>query len=183
MKIKPSATSAQQAISTAGRVLIVDDHAAARDSMAFILRQAGHQLHCCSSALEALQALEHDSFDVVITDLNMPGMTGLELMRHLQHRPHGAQVLMVTAYATVASAVEAMRCGAFDYIEKPFSADQLEQLVARAIAHGRRIDARQNLLQPDSQNPAMVGSGPAMQQLRARIARGRADGRNGADHR
>ena len=72
-----------------------------------------------------------------MTDLQMPGMNGLEFIRELERRQHGAQVVMVTAYASVASAVEAMRHGAFDYIEKPFAADRLEQLVERAVAHGR----------------------------------------------
>ncbi len=152
----------------AGRVLVVDDHQQARESMAFILRQAGHQVECRSSGSEALQQLEHESFDVVVTDLNMPGMSGLELMRQLERRRHGAQVVMVTAFASVATAVEAMRAGAFDYIEKPFTADQLEKLLSRAIAHGRRLDQGPRLGASDG--AAMIGSSLAMRRLRARIA-------------
>ena len=126
----------------AGRVLVVDDHLHARQSIADVLRHAGHQVECLASAVEALKLLERESFDVVITDLQMPGMSGLEFIHHLERRPHGAQVLMVTAHASVASAVDAMRHGAFDYIEKPFDVDQLEQLVARAIQHGRMLDRR-----------------------------------------
>ncbi len=100
----------------------------------------------------------------------MPGMSGLEFIRQLEHRPHGAQVLMVTAHATVASAVEAMRRGAFDYIEKPFGADQLEQLVARAVEHGRMLDQRAPLRSTGQTSLTMIGAGPAMQTLRARIA-------------
>ncbi len=169
MNAKPTITGTMASAAATGRVLIVDDHAPARQSMSDILRQAGHQVDNVSSAVEALQSLQHESYDVVVTDLNMPGMDGLEFMRRLQRQPHGAQVLMVTAYASVTTAVEAMRRGAFDYIEKPFNADQLEQLVARALAHGGRIDVRQNLLQPDGQNLAMIGGGSAMRQLRARI--------------
>ncbi|HET6882630.1 MAG TPA: sigma-54 dependent transcriptional regulator [Pirellulales bacterium] len=155
-----------------GRVLVVDDHRQARESMSDVLRQAGHQVQAVSSAIEALKVLDRESFDVVITDLQMPGMSGLDFVRQLEKRPHGAQVVMVTAYATVASAVEAMRHGAFDYIEKPFAADRLEKLVERAIGHGRLIDAGQSL--PAAGNgaePTMVGSSPAMRALRARIAR------------
>jgi DNA-binding NtrC family response regulator len=160
---------ATSASAVAGRVLIVDDHASARESISDILRRAGYQTDCCSSGSEALAALERESYDVVITDLNMPGMTGLDLMRHLERKPHGAQVLMITAFASVATAVEAMRTGAFDYIEKPFTADQLEKLVARAVAHGGRIDTSPLNASPAGE-AAMVGSGPAMRQLRARIA-------------
>jgi DNA-binding NtrC family response regulator len=154
-----------------GRVLVVDDHAEARRSMADVLRQAGHKVECLSSAVEALRNLEQESFDVVITDLQMPGMDGLEFIRHLAGRRHGAQVLMVTAHASVGSAVEAMRHGAFDYIQKPFDVEELEQLVGRAIAHGRLLD-RGSLHAPAAENetPTMVGGSPPMQALRARIA-------------
>ena len=97
-----------------GRVLIVDDHRPARDSMADVLRQAGHRLDCCSSAAEALQRTDRRACDVVVTDLMMPGTSGLELIIQLQQRRDDAQVVMVTAHATVASAGEAMRHGAFD---------------------------------------------------------------------
>lgn len=155
-----------------GRILVIDDHRQARESMSDILRQAGHQVHCLSSAAEALKLLDRESFDVVITDLQMPGMTGLEFVRQLAKRPHGAQVIMVTAYATVASAVEAMRHGAFDYIEKPFAADRLETLVERALGHGHLIDAGQTLPAAGAaEPPVMIGNSPAMRTLRARIAR------------
>ena len=111
-----------------------------------------------------------EGYDVVITDLQMPGMTGLEFIRQLENRSHGAQVLMVTAHATVSSAVEAMRHGAFDYIEKPFDADRLEQLVARALERGRMLDQRAPLRTTGQQSLAMIGNSPAMLMLRARIA-------------
>jgi DNA-binding NtrC family response regulator len=148
----------------AGRVLVVDDHRQARDSMADVLRASGHQVNCCSSAAEALQVLEREGFDCIVTDLKMPGMTGIEFIVQIEKRRQPVEVVMVTAHATVASAVEAMRHGAFDYIEKPFDADRLEQLVGRAIRHGR-------LLRPEkgSGPPVMIGSSPAMQALRTRI--------------
>lgn len=156
-----------------GRVLVVDDHRQARESMIDVLRQAGHQVQGVSSAVEALKVLDRESFDVVITDLQMPGLSGLDFVRQLEKRPHGAQIIMVTAYASVTSAVEAMRHGAFDYIEKPFAADRLEKLVERAIGHGRLLDAGQTLpAVADCNLPqCMVGNSPPMRALRARIAR------------
>ena len=154
-----------------GRVLVVDDHARARDSMADVLRQAGHVVASCASAIEALRVLETDDFDVVITDLQMPGMDGLQFIRTLQQRRCVSQVLMVTAHATVSSAVEAMRHGVFDYIEKPFQVDQLEQLVVRAIRNGSMAD--QNPTVPPSagsRSPVtMIGASQNMQILRQRI--------------
>ncbi len=163
--LPPDAASAP-----AARVLVVDDHRPARESMIETLRHAGYQADACQNAAEALDRLAAESYDVVITDLRMPGMSGLEFIRALEHRPHGAQILMVTAHATVASAVEAMRHGAFDYIEKPFDADQLERLVARALEHGRVLDDRSPVRSAGQQPTAMIGSSAAMQSLRTRIA-------------
>ena len=162
-----------------GRVLVVDDHAQARESMADILRQAGHRVDCCSSAAEAIQAIQRDAFDCILTDLHMPGMSGVEFIIHLEKRKYGAQVVMVTAHASVTTAVEAMRHGAFDYIEKPFGVEQLERLVSQAIRHQRLVRPQpavvsaagiENLIDQDAEQPVMVGSSGAMQALRTRIA-------------
>lgn len=154
-----------------GRVLIVDDHASARESMADILRHAGHQVQCVSSAVEALKQLSSEAFDVVVTDLQMPGMTGIELIRNLQRQSHGAQAIMVTAHATVATAVEAMRLGAFDYIEKPFRVEHLEGLVNRALEHRQQLDRHEPAIQPVSREShcCLIGASAAMQQVRKRI--------------
>ncbi|HRX78846.1 MAG TPA: sigma-54 dependent transcriptional regulator [Pirellulaceae bacterium] len=153
---------------TTGRVLVVDDHARARESMADILECAGYRAQCCSSAVEALRKLDAATFDVIITDLRMPGMTGLEFIHELSKRHDDAQVVMVTAHASVTTAVDAMRHGAFDYIEKPFNADQLEDLVGRAMRHG--AERRSSVPAATEQSNAMVGSSQVMQQLRQRIA-------------
>ncbi len=155
------------------RVLVVDDHRQARESMAHVLRHAGHEVVCCASAPEALNVLVHEDFDCAVTDLQMPGMSGLEFIIQLEQRKHPAQAVMVTAHATVTSAVEAMRHGAFDYIEKPFDADRLERLVDHAVCHGRllrRESAGGN--QPgEADSPAMIGSSECMQSLRQQILR------------
>ncbi|MEX0936784.1 MAG: sigma-54 dependent transcriptional regulator [Pirellulales bacterium] len=155
----------------AGRVLVVDDHQAARESIADVLRHTGHQVECRGSAREALRVLQDDAFDVVVTDLQMPGMSGLEFIQHVQRQRMGVQMVMVTAHATVASAVEAMRHGAFDYIEKPFDVEQLEQRVNQALERGRLLD--RGLAWNSSgggQSPVMIGSSVPMRQLRDRIA-------------
>jgi len=155
-----------------GRVLVVDDHRQARESVADALRMAGHRVQGVSSAVEALRLIGEESFDVIITDLQMPGMDGLEFIRELERRRYGAQVLMVTAHATVASAVEAMKHGALDYLEKPFDSQRLESLVTRALGHGQLMDRGRSVHQPAAiaDSVAMIGVSPAMQALRARIA-------------
>ncbi len=156
---------------SAGAVLVVDDHAPARESMAVVLREAGHDIACCSSAAEALRRLADRKVDCVVTDLKMPGMSGLEFIAQIEQRRIPVQVVMVTAHASVSSAVEAMRHGAFDYIEKPFDVERLERLVAQAIRHGRLVEPRRDGAQSAGEPPLMIGDSAAMQALRERIAR------------
>lgn len=155
-----------------GRVLVVDDHATARESVADVLRHVGHEATACSSGAEALSVLRRGSFDVVVTDLQMPGMNGLELIREIERRRFGAQAVMVTAHASVETAVEAMRHGAFDYLEKPYDVDRLEATVARALdrKHLQATPSRAESADT-STAPTMIGSSAAMQALRDRLAR------------
>ncbi|MCA9259842.1 MAG: sigma-54-dependent Fis family transcriptional regulator, partial [Planctomycetales bacterium] len=160
-----------------GRILVVDDHPAARESVSDVLRCAEYEVVGLASAVEALPRLERDSFDVVITDLQMPGMDGLELIRQLQVRRIETQCIMVTAHASIASAVEAMRHGAFDYLEKPFNVEKLERLVDRAMAcrrlrgEDRRDASSDNAVDDGSQDvtAGMVGESPVMQAFRQRL--------------
>ncbi len=159
-----------ESLSPSGCILVVDDHARARESMMDILGAVGNEAHGCSSAKEALALLKDKSFDVILTDLKMPGMDGLEFIKALHGRRIDAQIVMVTAHATVGSAVDAMRHGAFDYIEKPFDADQLEQLVGRAIRHGAAIGRRSSVPKVEGSEIAMIGESPTMQRMRSQIA-------------
>ena len=157
-----------------GRVLVVDDHRQARESMADVLRHSGHDVDCCASAPEALERIVEKSFDCVITDLQMPGMDGVEFIVQLKRRKYPAQVVMVTAHASVNTAVEAMRHGAFDYIEKPFDVDRLEQLIGRAIRQNRLLGVNNEKGEVGSNmaitSPVMIGSSKPMQHLRQRIS-------------
>jgi DNA-binding NtrC family response regulator len=111
--------------------------------------------------------LAKQSFDVILTDLQMPGMNGLEFICELEKRRVPAQVAMLTAYASVQTAVEAMRHGAFDYIEKPFDVEQLETLVARALDQSATGEKRASVpAASGEQAPLMIGDSLAMRRLR-----------------
>jgi DNA-binding NtrC family response regulator len=151
-----------------GRILVVDDHPRARESIAATLRHCGHEVEGRGSAIEALADLEQTAPDLVVTDLQMPGMDGLEFIRRLVRRRRDCRVVMITAHASVATAVEAMRCGAFDYIEKPFDPEALERVVVRALQHGDQNGPRSTVANDDG--ALMIGRSPAMTRLRRQIA-------------
>src|SRR5690606_33113086 len=135
-----------------------------------VLRHAGYEVVGASSASEALALVDRCEFHVIVTDLQMPGMDGLEFVRQIYHRRLLAQVIMVTAHATIASAVEAMRFGAFNYLEKPFHATQLVETVRRALERGRLL-APDNKPLPNEHDDTLrlVSTSEAMQTLRRRL--------------
>lgn len=161
----------------AAQVLVVDDHLSVRESVAAVLREAGLNVQCCGGGAEALQACQGRTFHCVISDLQMPGMDGLELMRELAKRNNPARVVMITAHASVATAVEAMRLGAFDYLEKPCDLEKLERLVFQAVRHAKNDSVTKNATTQtsnpetrDGSEPVMIGSSRIMEELRKRIA-------------
>ena len=123
----------RETASCSGRVLVVDDHPQARQSMADILRQAGHRVECCSSGAEALQLVEHDPPDCIVTDLKMPRLDGMGLLDHVIHEDPSIPVIIITAYGTMETAEEAIQKGAYDFITKPFNAPDLINSVNKSL--------------------------------------------------
>jgi two-component system response regulator HydG len=123
------------------RILVVDDKEMMRDSVGAMLASKGHSIVVSASAPGAIEKIDSKSFDVVITDLQMPDMDGVELLRAIRERDETLPVILMTAFASVESAVEAMKFGAYDYITKPFSGDELVTAVERALERGRLLKA------------------------------------------
>ena len=120
-----------------GRILVVDDDESLRRVTQVQLEQEGYTVAASANARDALGALEKAPYDLVITDLKMPGLSGADLLRRVRQEYPEILVIMVTAFATVESAVEAMKLGAYDYITKPVNADALRLTVSRALEHVR----------------------------------------------
>lgn len=117
------------------RVLLIDDDAAGRQMAAFNLTKAGHDVDEAGDAQEGLEAFDAELHDLVITDVRMPGMNGIELTKTLHSQAPQCPVLVITAFGDVNTAVEAMKAGAHDFVLKPFSRDQLQLSVDRALQH------------------------------------------------
>jgi two-component system response regulator AtoC len=125
---------------TPARVLVVDDKENMRKLFAKILAD-GYQVETAEDGARALALVASRAYDVVVTDLRMPGADGFELLAAVKARAPATEVVMMTGYATVADAVRAMKLGAFDYLEKPFDPDAALAVVSRAVAEKRRGDA------------------------------------------
>src|SRR6266480_4615024 len=122
---------------TTGRILLADDESTSRETLAEVLREEGYEIDTAADGLEALAALGDKTYDVVITDLRMPGADGLAVLRRVREIAPQTLVLLITAYASVETAVEALRRGAHDYILKPLI---LEDVLGKI---GRLFELRQ----------------------------------------
>jgi DNA-binding NtrC family response regulator len=160
-----------------GSVLLVDDEEKIVRALGRALRDAEHEVVATTSVSEAQRLLAERSFDVFVVDNRMPEKTGLELIRDLAGAlPDGErpQVVMMTAHATVESAIEAMRLGAFDYLQKPFDVDELIVVVGRALEHQRLRTQHRYLLserEEDFGHYGIVGKSRAIQDVLSRIER------------
>ncbi|MDO8951909.1 MAG: sigma-54 dependent transcriptional regulator [Draconibacterium sp.] len=113
-------------------ILVVDDESSVRDSLYNWFIEDGYHVACAEDAKEALSILETENFDIVLTDIKMPGMDGLEMLKRIKTIKKDAVVIMMTAFATVDTAVQALKDGAFDYVTKPFDPDDLSHLIRNA---------------------------------------------------
>ena len=116
-----------------GRILVVDDEANIRSAPAKLLSKFGHSVESAGTAPEALQLLQPGRYRIVLTDLRMPGTDGLSLLRQIKAVDRSVEVIVMTAYGTVDTAVDAMREGAYDYIEKPIKQERLPLLIDRVL--------------------------------------------------
>ena len=151
-----------------GRVLIVDDDQSLCETMEAALRRAGFQASWKSSADEALSTLDHQDFDVVVTDLNMRSMNGLALCERIAANRPDVPVVVVTAFGSMETAVQAIRAGAYDFINKPFEVEELKLTLEHAIQHRELREEVKRLRLEVGRGVAgneIIGSSPAMRKV------------------
>ena len=159
---------------TGGRLLIIDDERMARANLARALERGGHESAQAGSGEEGLALLAEQDFDVVITDIAMAGINGMEVLKAVRSSKPDVEVIMVTGYPMIENAVEAMRLGAFHYLAKPYSLEEARMLVARALEKRRlrqQVAQMRAQLEASGSVPEMVGVSPAMCGLRQALMR------------
>ncbi|PLX80929.1 MAG: DNA-binding response regulator [Desulfuromonas sp.] len=152
----------------AEKILIVDDEEGMRRLLSRILVKEGYETAAVGSGEEAMQQVAHDEFDLVITDMKMPGMDGLQLLAELKGFDPQLPIIVMTAYGTVESAVQALRSGAYDFITKPFETDAIRMTVSKALEHERLLAENRYLheeLEGRYSVSGIVGKSQAMQDV------------------
>jgi two-component system response regulator HydG len=149
-------------------VLVIDDEEAMRDSCQQTLSRDGNKVEVAEDGASGLATLEKESFDVVILDLKMPGLSGMEVLKKIKDKDPEIVVIVITGYATVDSAVEAMKSGAYDFVPKPFTPDSLRVIVRRALEK-RRLSLENILLRTELKErlggPVIIGQSASMRKV------------------
>ncbi|HOX45507.1 MAG TPA: sigma-54 dependent transcriptional regulator [Myxococcota bacterium] len=156
------------------RILVIDDESVVCLSISRILTAGGHRVECRTNPLEGLELATRDPFDVILLDLMMPEMGGLEVLKRLREGGGAAEVVIITGYGTVTTAVEAMKLGAAEYILKPFSPEELELVMARVLARSHLLKECSRLrveLERQQGNGEIVGASRAMERVFGLIRR------------
>jgi DNA-binding NtrC family response regulator len=156
------------------RLLVVDDDRAMREMLVALFKEHGLLVEEAASADAALARAAEQDFDVLLSDVRMPGLSGVELVGQLRRLRPGTPVVLMTAFGTIDSAVEAMRSGAFDYLTKPFEPDAVMLAVERALAHRALALENEQLRRAVDRSSSLgelIGKSPAMREIFALIKR------------
>ena len=150
------------------RILVVDDEDIARENLEHVLRKDGYEVTTADSGISALKKLSNTEFDLVMTDLKMKQVDGMEVLARTKEQYPDTEVVMLTAYATVATAIEAMQKGAYHYIPKPYKIDEVRMIVKRALEKKALRDELRVLKEDRSRgagSPFIIGKSRRMQEV------------------
>ncbi len=154
------------------RILFADDEAHLRDLMQMELPRLGHEVTVCADGASAIRSLEKGSFDVALLDIRMPGLTGIEVLGKIRQLSPETQVVILTGHATVDTAVQALRLGAFDYLTKPCKWAELEVILNRVAERrdlSNKATALETRLKAAEGTPTLIGETPSMLAVRRLI--------------
>ena len=147
------------------RILVVDDEAEIRRSVRMILEYEGHDVQEASSGPEALALVQREPPDLVFLDIKMPGMDGLEVLQKMREVNEALPIVIISGHATVSTAVEATKLGAFDFIEKPLSSERVLVTIRNVLDQSRLADENRSLKRAVEARHHMVGESPALRQI------------------
>ena len=156
------------------RILVVDDELSMREFISILLEREGYEVLTAADASTALERLAASAIDLVISDVQMPGLNGLELLARIRETSPETAVLLITAYSTAEQAVEAMKLGAYDYLAKPFKVEEIKVLVHNALE--KRDLKRENVMLREKAKVCagfgnLIGSSPRMRELFALLSK------------
>src|SRR5579863_1882792 len=163
-----SVVEAPTGVKTKGKILIVDDELVVRDSLGKWFTSEGYAARPVGGAREALEVIQQAEFDIALIDIKMPGMDGLELQARLREADPELTVVIMTGYASVETAVQALKRGAYDYITRPVDPDELSHLVSNALEHKRErseVVQLRETLQEVLPGTGLIGSSPRMKKV------------------
>ncbi len=150
------------------KILVVDDEKIFRESLYHWFLEEGFEVTPVDSGEEALKVFEVDRYDIILLDIKMPGMSGLELLGKIMHIDPNATIIMITAFASVSTAIQALKEGAYDYVTKPVDPDELTHLIHKALKdrelvnENRKLKERiEDLIKPDN----LIGESPEMRKI------------------
>ena len=150
------------------RILVVDDELIVRESLIGWLKKSGYEVVGADGGVKALEMLQERDYDLIFLDLKMPDMSGIEVLEHIRDNCPDSLVIMITAYGSVQTAVEAMKLGANDYLMKPFEPEELALIVEKMLRHKRLIDENRMLREHAAARMRcqdLIGASSCMQQL------------------
>lgn len=161
---------------TIEKILVIDDEKLVRDFLIETLQRKKYDVQGYDSGQKALTHLKDHQYDLVITDMKMPGLTGIDVLKKIKEISPNTIVIIITAYGSIENAVEAMRLGAFNYLIKPFSPDSIEAVIEKAKEHHALVEENTYLREEVNSGPmknamSAVGESPAMKKIFADIER------------
>src|SRR5712675_186720 len=151
-----------------GRILIADDHDALRRGLARGLGEAGHEVEEASNGNLAIEKLHDSYFDIVLSDLKMGGSDGMDVLRTTRSMHPSTAVILLTAFGSVHTAVEAMKSGAFDYVQKPFEIEEMEVKIEKALEMRRmrhELDYLRHTQNDIYDFDRIIGTSPSLQKV------------------